>query len=85
MNKRATENNLNKEQFERLKELYVETIVDSMSMEDLLDYVRTDYYNSLDKYNEFDLFEDIKYTLDEEFLDEFIKQIKGKLAWINYN
>ena len=80
MNKRATENNLNKEQFERLKELYVETIVDSMSMEDLLDYVKTDYYNSLDKYNEFDLFEDIKYTLDEEFLEEFIKQIKGKIT-----
>ena len=80
MNKRATENNLNREQFERLKELYVETIVYSMSYEDLLDYVRTDYYNSLDKYNEFDLFEDIKYTLDEEFLEEFIKQIKGKLS-----
>ena len=80
MNKRATENNLNREQFERLKELYVETIVDSMSMEDLLDYVKTDYYNSLDKYNEFDLFEDIKYTLDEEFLDEFIKQIRGKIT-----
>ena len=80
MNKRATENNLNREQFERLKELYVDTVVDSMSMEDLLDYVKTDYYNSLDKYNEFDLFEDIKYTLDEEFLEEFIKQIKGKLS-----
>ena len=80
MNKRATENNLNREQFERLKELYVETIVDSMSHEDLLDYVRTDYYNSLDKYNEFDLFEDIKYTLDEDFLDEFIKQIRGKIT-----
>ena len=80
MNQRATEHTLNKEQFERLKELYVETIVDSMSMEDLLDYVKTDYYNSLDKYNEFDLFEDIKYTLDEEFLDEFIKQIKGKIT-----
>ena len=76
MNKRATENNLNKEQFERLKELYVETIVDSMSMEDLLDYVKTDYYNSLDKYNEFDLFEDIKYTLDEDFLDEMLLTIK---------
>ena len=76
MNKRATENNLNREQFERLKELYVETIVDSMSMEDLLDYVRTDYYNSLDKYNEFDLFEDIKYTLDEDFLDEMLLTIK---------
>ena len=80
MNQRANERELNASQFERLKELYVETIVDSMSMEDLLDYVRTDYYNSLDKYNEFDLFEDIKYTLDEEFLEEFIKQIKGKLS-----
>ena len=47
-----------------------------MSMEDLLDYVKTDYYNSLDKYNEFDLFEDIKYTLDEDFLDEMLLTIK---------
>ena len=80
MNKSINESNLNREQFERRKELYVDTVVDSMSMEDLLDYVKTDYYNSLDKYNEFDLFEDIKYTLDEEMLDEFIKQIKGKLS-----
>ena len=76
MNQRATENNLNKEEFEQLKELYVETIVDSMSMKDLIDYVKTDYYNSLDKYNEFDLFEDIKYTLDEDFLDEMLLTIK---------
>ena len=68
MNQRATETTL------------INTLVNSMSMEDLLDYVRTDYYNSLDKYNEFDLFEDIKYTLDEEFLEEFIKQIKGKIT-----
>ena len=80
MNQRATETNLNKEEFEQLKEVYVSTIVDSMSMKDLVDYVKTDYYNSLDKYNEFDLFEDIKYTLDEEFLDEFIKQIRGKIT-----
>ena len=52
MNKRATETNLNKEEFEQLKEVYVSTIVDSMSMKDLVDYVKTDYYNSLDKYNE---------------------------------
>ena len=77
MNKRATETNLNKEEFEQLKEVYVSTIVDSMSMKDLVDYVKTDYYNSLDKYNEFDLFEDIKYTLDEEMLDEFITTIKN--------
>ena len=79
MNQRANERELNASQFERLKELYVETIVDSMSYEDLLDYVKTDYYNSLDKYNEFDLFEDIKYTLDEEFLDEMITTIKQKI------
>ena len=78
MNERATETNLNKEEFEQLLDMYIDTIVDSMSMEDLLDYVRTDYYNSLDKYNEFDLFEDIKYTLDEEFLEEFITTIKGE-------
>ena len=77
MNKRATENNLNKEEFEQLKEVYVSTIVDSMSMKDLVDYVKTDYYNSLDKYNEFDLFEDIKYTLDDEMLEEFITPIKN--------
>ena len=28
-------------------------------------------------YNEFDLFEDIKYTLDEEMLEEFITTIKS--------
>ncbi len=79
MNKSINERELNASQFERLKELYVDTIVDSMSMEDLLDYVRNDYYNCVDKLTEHDLIEDIKYTLDEEFLDEFIKQIKGKI------
>ena len=76
MNKSINESNLNREQFEQLKELYVETIVDSMSYEDLQEYVKTDYYNSLDKYSEFDLFEDIKYTLDESMLEEFITTIK---------
>ena len=76
MNKSINESNLNREQFERLKELYVETIVDSMSYEDLLDYVKTDYYNCVDKLTEHDLIEDIKYTLDDEMLDEFITEIK---------
>ena len=78
MNQRATEYDLNNEQFERLKELYVDTVVDSMNMEDLLDYVRNDYYNCVDKLTEHDLIEDIKYTLDDEMLDEFVKQIKGE-------
>ena len=79
MNKRATENNLNKEQFEQLKEVYVSTIVDSMSMKDLVDYVKTDQYNFIDKLSEFEVYEEIKYTLDEEFLDEMITTIKEKI------
>ena len=79
MNKRATENNLNKEQFERLKELYVETIVDSMSTKDLYEYVANDTYNYMDKLSEFEVYEEIKYTLDEEMLEEFITTIKGGL------
>ena len=76
MNQRATEYTLNKEQFEQLKEVYVSTIVDSMSMEDLVDYVKTDYYNCVDKLTAHDLIEDIKYTLDEDFLDEMLLTIK---------
>ena len=80
MNKRATENNLNREQFERLKELYVETIVDSMSMKDLVQYVANDMEDFCNKLTEKELIEEIKYTLDDEMLDEFVKQIKGKLS-----
>ena len=76
-NQRATENNLNKEEFEQLKELYVETIVDSMSMKDLIDYVKTDQYNFIDKLSEFEVYEEIKYTLDDEMLEEFITTIKN--------
>ena len=79
MNKRATENNLNREEFEQLKEAYVSTIVDSMSMEDLVDYVKTDYYNCVDKLTLNQLIEEIEYTLDEEFLDEMITTIKEKI------
>ena len=75
MKKRATETNLNNEEFEQLKEAYVDTIVDSMSMKDLVDYVKTDYYNCVDKLTEHDLIEDIKYTLDEDFLDEMLLTI----------
>ena len=71
--------NLNREQFEQLKERYVDTIVDSMSMKDLVDYVKTDQYNFIDKLSEFEVYEEIKYTLDEEMLDEFITEIKGGL------
>ena len=76
MKERATETNLNKEEFEQLKEAYVSTIVDSMSQKDLVDYVKTDQYNFIDKLSEFEVYEEIKYTLDDEMLEEFITTIK---------
>ena len=76
MNKRANETRLNREQFERLKERYVDTIVDSMSSKDLYEYVANDMYNFVDKLSEFEVYDEIKYSLDEETLQEFITTIK---------
>ena len=79
MNERATETNLNKEEFEQLKTAYVNTIVDSMSTKDLYEYVHNDMTDFVDKLTEHDLIEEIKYTLDEEFLEEMITTIKEKI------
>ena len=76
MNKRATEYNLNKEQFEQLLDTYIDTIIDSMSMEDFRQYVRNDMNEYLYKCSESELINEIKYTLDEEMLEEFITTIK---------
>ena len=79
MNERANESRLNREQFEQLKTGYVNTILDSMSTKDLYEYVANDMADFVDKLTEHDLIEEIKYTLDEEFLDEMITTIKQKI------
>ena len=76
MNKRATEYTLNANQFEQLKTMYVDTIVDSMSLEDLQVYVTNDMADFVDKLTEHDLINEINYTLDESMLEEFITTIK---------
>ena len=76
MNKRANERNLNAEQFEQLKTGYVNTIVDSMSNKDLYEYVANDMADFVDKLSDFEVYEAIKYTLDDEMLEEFITTIK---------
>ena len=78
MNQRATEYDLNKSQLEQLIDMYIDTVVDSMIMKDLVDYVKTDQYNFIDKLSEFEVYEEIKYTLDDEMLEEFITTIKGE-------
>ena len=77
MNQRATEYNLNKEQFEQLIDKYITTIVDSMSMEDLQYYVTNNMAEFMNELTFSGILEEIKYTLDEEMLEEFITTIKG--------
>ena len=76
MNQRANESGLNREQFEQLKERYVDTIVDSMSTEDFQQYVRNDMWDYLGNCSFSGVLNEIKYTLDDEMLDDFVKQIK---------
>ena len=76
MNQRANESKLNASQFEQLKTLYIETIVDSMSMEDLQVYVTNDMEDFCKQLSNQDLIEEIKYTLDEEMLEELLTTSK---------
>ena len=76
MNKRATENNLNKEQFEQLQTIYIERIVDNMSLEDLQQYVLNDMEDFCNNLSDKELIREIEYTMSEEELQEFITTIK---------
>ena len=89
MNQSINERDLNASQFERLKTLYVETIVNSMSHEDLLiyvtndmedfrQYVRNDMWDYLGESTFSGVLNEIKYTLDDEMLEEFVTEIKGQ-------
>ena len=77
MNQRATEYDLNDAQFEQLMDKYIMTIVDSMSTEDFRQFVINTYYDDLSNYTLSRLLEEIKYTLDDEMLEEFITTIKN--------
>ena len=80
MNQSINESNLNDEQFERLMDHYIETIVDSMSTEDFRHFVINTYYDDFSNYTLNRLIEEIKYTLDDEMLDEFVTTIKEQLS-----
>ena len=77
MNQRATEYDLNEQQFEQLMDKYVMTIVDSMSTEDFRQFVIKTYYDGFSNYTLSQLLEEIKYTLDDEMLEEFVTTIKN--------
>ena len=76
MNQSIDESNLNDEQFEQLQKMYVHTIVESMNVEELEQYVLNDMEDFCNKLTEKELINEIKYTLDDEMLEEFITTIK---------
>ena len=77
MNKRATETTL------------INTLVDSMNMEDFRQYVANDMADFLYNCSESEVVNEflikVNYTLDEQFYNKFVKQNKEQLSWINYN
>ena len=77
MNERATEYDLNDSQLEQLMDKYIMTIVDSMSTEDFRQFVINTYYDDMSNYTLSQLLEEIKYTLDDEMLEEFVTTIKN--------
>ena len=79
MNKRANERELSAEQFEQLQTEYINTIVDSMSMEDLQQYVTNDMEDFCNSLSEKELIQEIEWTLDGDMLDEMITTIMEDL------
>ena len=77
MNQRLTEYNLNKEELEQLIDKYITTVVDSMSTEDFQQYVRNDMWDYLSNLSFSGVLEEVKYTLDDEMLEEFVTEIKN--------
>ena len=75
MNKRATEYDLNNEQFERLKSYYIERYINNMSREDLMEYVANDMDLHLEKLSDIEVIDDISFYFEEQF-NEIVSEVK---------
>ena len=66
-----------------LKEKYINALVDSMSMEDLQQYVANDMADWLFNCSESEVINEflikVEHTTDEQFYNKFVKQNKGIL------
>ena len=78
-----TDADLTADQLDRLKEIYVDAKVHQMSYETLIDYVKADFYQDVEKYSSlnkkiynYSLEDDIIYDFDKQTLGEWINQIR---------
>ena len=67
----------------QIKETYINTLVDSMTMEDLQQYVANDMADFLYNCSESEVTNEflikVEHTTDEQFYNKFVKQNRGKL------
>ena len=78
---------LTADQLDRLKEIYVNELVEGKSYEDLLDYVKDDYYQNVYIYSSLygetyhGVFaEDIIFDFDEDTLNEWIAKVQKEVS-----
>ena len=70
--------NLNSQQRDELIEQYVDLLVDSMSMADLISYVSEDLTNFCDKLTDSELKEEISLTMDDEIYEELVDNVTSQ-------
>ena len=77
-----TNADLTKDQLEKLKEIYVDAKACQMCYETLIDYVKADFYQDVEKYTSlhkkvysYSLEDDIIYDFDKDTLREWINQV----------
>ena len=67
---------LTREQFENLKEIWIERIVDNMDVKDLVNYVTQDLEETYQHMPENQVIEEMYSWYDEEFVDDLIDEVK---------
>ncbi len=70
---------LTKEQFDSLKELYVERLVDNMSTKDLVQYVMTDISEWVDGLGYTEAMNEFENYWEEYFTDTIQEVIEGQI------
>ena len=68
--------NLTPEQLQELKDLYVERLVDNMSVKDLVAYVTDDMTDYVNKQSPLEFFDDA-YSYFDDYFDEIVEDVKG--------
>ena len=71
---------LTSSQRNELIEQYVELITDSMDWKTLHQFVRDTHIDDYDKLSEIELKDEIRYTFDEETLDELIDNLDNEVV-----